>query len=425
MNTSRFNRRKLLKGTAALVAAPYVITSTALGNADTPPASERITLGHIGVGNRGGMGQLFSHFQDCKAAQSVAFADAYKDRREAYANMVHGKAYGDFREILGRADIDAVVIATPDHWHAAIAIAAAKAKKHAYVEKPLAVSIEQDLACKKAFKESGCVFQYGAHQRSGTHFRLARELVRGGKLGKIHTIEVQAPNGGTGGSTEVVPVPPNLDYEAWCGPAPLKPYTADRCHPQGTYWIYDYSIGYIAGWGAHPLDIMVWFSDSDMAGPIVVEGTGDVPTEGLYDVVYNWDMKLQFADGVRLNFKHAGADRPGADMTKFIGSEGWLDIRRHSVDAEPKSLVAKIGPETLLPDYSPVHCEHFIDVIKSHKPTVSPVEDAVRSDIICHLCNITARTKRKITWDPKLATIVGDDEAAKLMHRDMRAPWTL
>jgi glucose-fructose oxidoreductase len=425
MNSTRFSRRRLLKGAAAMAAAPYVITSAALGNADTPPASERITLGHIGVGNRGGMGQLFSHFQDCKAAQSVAVADAYKDRREAYADMIKGKAYGDFRELLARQDIDAVVIATPDHWHAAIAIAAARAKKDAYVEKPLAVSIEQGLACQKAFQQSGRIFQYGAHERSLEHMRFGRELVRSGKLGKIHTIEVRAPNGGAGGSTEVVPVPPNLDYNMWCGPAPLKPYTADRCHPQGTYWIYDYCIGYLAGWGAHPLDIMVWCSDSDLAGPMMVEGTGDVPTEGLYDTVYNWDVKFQFGDGVRMTFKQAGADQPGADSTKFIGSDGWLDIRRHSIDAEPKSLLGQFASQGCPKDASPVHCARFIEILKSRKPTISPVEDAVRSDRISHLCDIAVRTKRKITWDPKKLTIVGDEDAAKLMHREMRAPWTL
>jgi glucose-fructose oxidoreductase len=425
MNANRFNRRRLLKSAAVLAAAPYVITSTALGDADTPPASERVTLGHIGVGNRGGMGQLFSHFQDCKAAQSVAVADAYKDRRESHAGMINGKAYGDFREILGRSDIDAVVIATPDHWHVSIATAAARAKKDVYLEKPLSVSIEQGLACRKAFAGSGRIFQFGAQQRHSSHFRLVRELVRSGKIGKVHTIEVTAPNGGTGGSTEVVPVPPNLDYDMWCGPAPLRPYTADRCHPPGTYWIYDHCLGYMSAWGVHPLDIMVWTTDSDLAGPMTVEGTGDVPTEGLYEVVYNWDMKLRMSDGVQVTYKHSGVDNGYNNSTKFIGSEGWVDVRRHGVEAEPKSLLASLRPEDVSPDASLIHCQQFIDSVLSRKPTISPVEDALRSDIICQLCNIAVRTKRKITWDPKKSAIVGDDDAAKLMHRDMRAPWTL
>ena len=167
-------------------------------------------------------------------------------------------------------------------------------------------------------------------QRSLPHCRFGCELVRSGRIGKVHTIEVIAPNGGAGGSTQVVPVPPNLDYDMWCGPAPVKPYTADRCHPPGTYWIYDYSIGYLGGWGAHPLDIMVWGSDADIAGPMTVEGTGVIPTEGLYDTVYNWDMKIQLGDGVKMTFK------PGGDSTKFIGPDGWVRIcaRRHRRRAE-------------------------------------------------------------------------------------------
>ncbi len=318
MNHTRLSRRHLLKGAVAALAAPYFVPAAALGKADKLPASERVTLGHIGVGNQGG--GLFNWFQQCQGAQSVAMADAYKDRREAFARKIKGKAYGDFRELLARDDIDAVVVATPDHWHVPIAIAAARAKKDAYVEKPLGVSLEQDLACLKVFTENKRIFQYGTFQRSLPHSRFGCELVRSGRIGKVHAIEVIAPNGGAGGSTQVVPVPPNLDYEMWCGPSPVKPYTADRCHPPGTYWVFDYSIGYLGGWGAHPLDIMIFGSDADIAGPITVEGTGVIPTEGLYDTVYNWDMKLQLGDGVQMTFK------PGGDSTKFIGPDGWVRI---------------------------------------------------------------------------------------------------
>ena len=420
MNHLRFNRRNLLKGAAAALAAPYVIASTALGDADTPPPSERVVLGHIGVGNQGS--HLFRAFQQCKGVQSVAIADAYRDRRDAYARMIKGTAYADFREMLARDDIDAVVIATPDHWHVPMAIAAARAKKDAYVEKPLGVSIEQDLACLKTFTEANRIFQYGTMQRSSpySHCRFGCELVRSGRIGKVHTIEVVAPNGGAGGSTQVVPIPPNLDYDMWCGPAPVRPYTADRCHPSGTYWIYDYAIGYLGGWGAHPLDIMVWGSDADIAGPMTVEGTGVIPTEGLYDTVYNWDMKLQLGDGVRMTFK------PGGDSTKFIGPDGWVEISRSGIDAEPKSLLtSEIGADDVHLIDSPNHYQNFLDAVKSRKPAIGPLDEAVRSDTISLLCDIAVRTERKITWDPQKATIVGDDEAAKMMHRDMRAPWTL
>ncbi|MGD0899033.1 MAG: Gfo/Idh/MocA family oxidoreductase [Thermoguttaceae bacterium] len=413
------SRREALQGLgAAAIGVPLVISSTALGNADVPPASERIALGHIGVGNEGGA--LFRELQKCKGVQSVAIADAYKDRSDAYARQINGKSYGDFREMLARRDIDAVVIATPDHWHVPMAVAAARAKKDAYVEKPLGVTIEQDLVCRRVFAREGRIFQYGTQQRSSRHCRFGCELVRSGRIGKVHAIEVTAPNGGAGGSTVEVAVPPNLDYDFWCGPAPLKPFTADRCHPPGTYWIDDYSIGYLAGWGAHPLDIMVWGSDADLAGPITVEGTGVIPQKGLYDTVYNWDMQLRLGDGVKMTFK------PGGDMTRFIGSNGWVEIRRSGIKAEPESLLTSpIGPHDVHLVESANHYQNFVDSVKSRKPAVSPLDHAVRSDIISHLCNIAVRTKRKIAWDPKKETIVGDTEAARLVHRDLRAPWTL
>jgi predicted dehydrogenase len=418
MSDHQVSRRTLMKTVTAAVAVPNLIPSSALGNAEKAPASERVGLGHIGVGNQGGY--LFSCFQNCKGAQSVGVADCYQDRRDRYARLCKGKAYRDFRELLAQPGVDAVIIATPDHAHVPIALAAARAKKGAYVEKPLGVSIEECLVADRVFRENDQVFQYGTMQRSMAHCHFGCELVRNWKIGKIHTLEVIAPNGGAGGATQQAPTPPGLDLDMWCGPAPVKPYTADRCKPPGTYWIYDYSIGYLGGWGAHPLDIMVWGSDADMVGPFSVEGTGVIPTDGLYDTVYNWDMKLQMADGVKMTFL------PGGDSTKFIGTEGWVRIWRGGIDAEPKSLLkTRLGLNDLRLIDSKNHYQNFVDCVRDRKTAVAPLADAVRSDIISHLCNIAVRLKRKITWDPKILAIVGDDEAAKLTSRQYRAPWTL
>lgn len=418
MSQQPFSRRDFLKSAAVAASAPYVITSTALGNQQTPPASERVTLGHIGVGNRGR--GLLRGFLSCKGAQSVAAADAFKSRREAAAALMQGKAYADFRELLAREDIDGVVVATPDHWHVPIAIAAARAGKDAYVEKPLGVTIEEDLICGKMFEENERIFQYGTQQRSMNHCRFGCELVRSGHLGEVQKIEVIAPNGGAGGSTAEIPVPEDLDFDMWCGPAPLTPYTADRCKPPGTYWIYDYSIGYLGGWGAHPLDIMVWGSDADISGPVVLEGTGVIPTEGLYDTVYNWDVKGTLGK-VDFTFK------PGGDSTKFIGPDGWVLVRRGGIDANPKSLLdVKIDPEKTQLLNSPRQDQNFVDSIKSRKPAVSPMRDSVRSDIISLLSDIAVRTGRKITWDSRKQEILGDAEAIKMAKaRPMREPWTL
>jgi hypothetical protein len=416
MHDHRISRRRLLQGAAAAV--PMVITSTALGNADTPPASERVALGHIGVGGQGS--GLFGALRGCKGAQSVAVADCYADRRERRAAECKGKAYRDFRELLARPDIDAVVVATPDHWHVPIALAAARAKKDAYVEKPLGVTVEECVAALKVFTENGRIFQYGTQQRSSAHCRFGCELVRSGRIGKVHTIEVIAPNGGAGGSTQEIPVPEGFDYDMWLGPAPKSPYTADRCKTPGTYWIYDQSIGYLAGWGAHPLDIMVWGSDADIAGPWTVEGTGVIPDKGLYNTVFNWDMKFEMADGVKMTFK------PGGDSTKFIGPDGWVQIRRGGIDAEPKSLLqSKIGEKDVHLITSPRQDQNFVDCVKSRQQPVSNIVDAVRSDNISQLCDIAVRLKRKVTWDPKKEQIVGDAEAAKMLSRPLRAPWTL
>jgi hypothetical protein len=347
-------------------------------------------------------------------------ADAYTSRREAAAARIQGTAYADFRELLARDDIDAVVVATPDHWHVPAAIMAARAGKDAYVEKPLGVTIEEDLLCRKVFEENDRIFQYGTQQRSMRHCHFGCSLVRSGKVGEIKRIEVIAPNGNKGGSTTEIEVPPDLDYNMWIGPAPMKPYTADRCKTPGTYWIYDYSIGYLAGWGAHPLDIMVWGSDADVSGPVVIEGTGVIPAEGLYDTVYNWDMKGTLGK-VDFTFK------PGGDSTKFIGTEGWIEVRRNGIDAEPKSLLeTTLGADDVQLPNSPRQDQNFIDSIKSRQPAVSPLDHAVRSDIISLLCDIAVRTGRRITWDPEQEVIVGDDEATQLARmRPMREPWKL
>jgi predicted dehydrogenase len=411
-------RRELLRGTAGALAFPYVITSAALGNGSKAAASERVTLGHIGAGNQGSY--LFKQFQGVKSAQSVAVADAYKDRRELRASQCGGKAYADFREILAREDIDAVIVATPDHWHVPIAVMAARAGKDCYVEKPLGLSVEQDLICRKVFDEHHRVFQYGTQQRSSEHCRVGCELVRSGRIGKVRALEVLAPNGGSGGSTVEVPVPAGFDYETWLGPAPVKPYTVDRCKPKGTYWIYDQSIGYLGGWGAHPLDILVWGCEDDLAGPWTALGTGKVPDTGLYDTVYDWDMKITFATGTTMTFK------PGKDSTRFIGSEGWIRIWREGWDAFPKSLLKeKPRPNDVHLAVSTNHYEDFVHAVKTRSTTVSTLADAIRSDLISHLCDIAVRLDRKITWDPKAETIVGDSEALQRLHRPMRAPWTL
>ena len=220
------------------------------------------------------------------------------------------------------------------------------------MEKPLGVSIEQDLACRKVFRENkrDLPVRHAAAQPRRTAGSAASWSAAGGSA-RSHTIEVIAPNGGRGRLDRRGARPAGFDYDMWLRPGARRPYTADRCHPPGTYWIYDYSIGYLGGWGAHPLDIMVWGSDADLAGPMTVEGTGVIPAKGLYDTVYNWNMKIQMADGVKMTFK------PGGDSTKFIGTEGWVRISaRRASTPSPKSLLeSKIGANDVHLVDSPNH----------------------------------------------------------------------
>lgn len=421
MNDHKLTRRDVMKvgcGAVSAVAAPYFIPSRVLGDAKSLPPSEQIVVGHIGVGTRGG--ELLKWTQLDPSIRSVAVADCYATRREAAAKTMQGKAYSDFRKILDRNDIDAVIIATPDHWHVPMALLAAQAGKDAYVEKPLGLSIEQDLLCQQVFHSHQRVFQYGTQQREAQHQHFGRELVRSGKLGKLTAIEVKAPNGASGGSTETAPVPSDFDYEMWLGPAPKAPYTADRCKPPGTYWIYDQSIGYLGGWGAHPLDIMVWCYDGDLAGPYTVEGTGVVPKEGLYDTVYDWNITLKMADGVKITFV------PGSDSTKFIGTEGRLELTRNSIRAFPKELVPNDLPPRERDHDSAAHLQNFAAAVRTRKEASSPVDDAVRSDVISHLCNIAVRTGEKLTWDPVRKDLIGGSEKARaMMKRPLREPWKL
>ncbi|MDR3182159.1 MAG: Gfo/Idh/MocA family oxidoreductase [Planctomycetaceae bacterium] len=408
------HRRRFLQA-AGLAASPFIVPESVFGSGQKAAPSERITVAHIGVGGLGRM--VFSWTQQVKEAQSVAVADCFKSRRNGIAAACKGKAYLDYREILQRDDIDAVLIVTPDHWHVPIALEACKAKKHTHVAKPLGLSLGQNAACRKAFAESGLTFQYGTQQRSLPHCWKGCELVRRGVIGAITALEVDAPNGGAGGSTQEVPLPADLGedgYAMWTGPAAKRPYTNDRCRPNGTYWIYDYSIGYLAGWGAHPLDIMVWGSDADLSGTMTVEGTAEIPVKGLYDCVYNWNMNIRFG-AVPFTFK------TGGDRTRFIGETGWIEVRRGAgleggdpniwgTNAESKGLSAS-DPKLLqipLGDKEPMlkrtananHIDDFIHSIKSGEQPGSTLKDALRSDNISHLCDIAVRTQSAVQFDP-------------------------
>jgi len=426
-NMSKISRRSFLKGAAALGGAisgfPTIVPSSVFG-ANAP--SNRVTLGHIGVGGQGG--GVMNGMLHLDETQILAVCDCFKDRREDRARSVNdhyaGKrekgsyksceAYRDFRELLARTDIDAVVVATPDHWHVPAAVLAVRAGKDVYVEKPLGISMAENMLMRDVVHKHGAIFQYGTQQRCfNQHCGFAAELVRNGYIGELKSIDVTAPNGATGGSRAPQPVPETLDYDMWLGPAPFTPYSSDRIN--GRWYIYDYALGFIAGWGAHPLDIAHWGYPHI---PVEYEGTGVIPKEGLYDTIVDWDVKGRYASGVTFTLK------TGGDKTTFTGTEGWIAPSRGGITAGPESLLKiKIKPDEIHLLQDNHHYRNFITAVKTRKNPASDIDSAVQSDFISHLGDIAIRTGRKIQWDPAKETIIGDESAARMMNRVRREPW--
>jgi hypothetical protein len=452
MRTNGTNRRDFLKhiagGLCTAVTFPYVVPSRALGANGAVPPSERIVMGFIGVGSMGG-GHLrtFLGYADVQAVAASDLRKIFRQRAAERAQHRYGntdfKTCRDYRELLARQDIDAVTVATPDHWHALVGIEAARNGKDMYYEKPLAMSIEDGKAVREAVKRYGVIFQFGTQQRSDDKFRFACELARNGRLGKLHTIVVSSHPSMTFPNQPSQPAPPkdDFDYDTWLGPAQWSPYTYERCasRAMGTdgLWthIYDYSLGGLGGaWGIHHVDIAQWGNGTDDTGPVKIEGAGVIPADGLADTPIEWEVEHTYANGVKMI--HAST-RSAAEKWKqfaarkgpgilFIGDENWVLVGRGYLAAEPKSLLtAKIAPNEIHLPVSNNHRRNFIECVKTRRKTICPVETAVRSDAICHLDDIAIRLGRKLIWDPQKEQFINDETANKLLTRPMRSPWHL
>ena len=412
-------------------------------------------MGFIGVGWRGN-DQVKAFFKRDEAL-CVAVADVYASKRKSTADAIEafyakklGKGgykgcarYADFREMLLRDDLDAVVIATPDHWHVPAALHAVRAGKDVYVEKPLGISVTWNRILGNELKRTGAVFQFGTQQRSNENFRLACELARNEKIGKLKRIDVWAPGMiapghyarlyGQGGSTEAIPVPADLDYEMWIGPVPMSPYTRTRTNHEGTNHVYANSLGFIAGWGVHPLDIALWGVSEEGLAPVEYEGSGRIPEQGLYDTVSDWDIQARFANGVKLHFMNARTAKPVIDYrpwhdhgTTFHGTDGWVSVDRRGIHAsDPELLKTAFTDRDVRLVKSDNHQQNFLDCIKSRKKTVSPFECGFQSYVVSHMSDQVIRLGRKIAWDPKAERVIGDGEAQRSLARSVRAPWVL
>ena len=435
-NGSRHSRRRFLAAALSAVAGPRIIPASALGQGNQVAPNERIAVGCIGLGNRGPT--LMRAFLGQSDARVVAVCDVNGKQRDKAKHIVdqhYGDsgcaAYSDFRELCGRRDIDAVSIASPDHWHVLHSLEAVRNGKDIYTEKALGLSLAQDKALRAACRRYGRVFQWGTQQRSSENFRFGCELVRNGRIGKLHTILVGVPHDFAFPNQPTQPVPDYLDYDLWLGPAPWAPYTYHRCRPWTKkesygiwYHISDYCLGGIGGyWGIHHLDIAQWGHGTDHTGPVEVEGTAKFPEDGLTNCAVSWKVRHTYADGVTMIYTDNKQNKQGV---VFQGTKGWVYVRRGRIEAEPQSLLtSKIGPGEIQLLKSPGHQRQFLDSIKTRKPTVSGIDVAVRSDTLAHLTDICTRLRRKIRWDPQKEQIVGDVDASRMLNRSMREPWRL
>ena len=433
---SKINRREFLKratGAAAVsIGFPYIVPSSVFGaNGSTPP-SNRIVMGCIGVGGKG-TGDMRAFLQKPEV-QMVAVCDVYEHLRSRAREIVNEKygnqdcaVYTDFREIIARHDIDAVSIGTPDHWHAIPAVMAARTGKDIHCQKPLAHNIAEGRAICDVVKRYGVVWLTGSQQRSQRSFRRACELVRNGRIGKVHTVEVGLPTRWqqTCPPQPVQPVPQGFDYDMWLGPAPWAPYTEKRCLPLGWRWNYDYASGLITDWGAHHLDIAQWGMGTDYTGPVEIQAEDVVFGQGgLWNVANRYRVTCRYAEGFTLIVADTDKLRQGI---RFIGTEGWVHISRSGgLRTDPKSLQDSIiGPTEIRLYKSDDHKQNFIDCVRTRAETAAPAEVAHRSVAIGHLGTIAMKTGRKLKWDPKNERFIGDDGANRLLSRPMRSPWHL
>lgn len=430
---SSISRRKFVAASAALAGAPLITSGLSARQAP----SERLRLGFIGMGkmNSGHLG----HFLGQKDTQVVAVCDVDTKRREHAQKTVENRyaeakksgnfkgcdAYVDFRELIARKDIDAVVIATPDHWHTIPAIEAIKAGKDVYCEKPLTLTIKEAKLLIDAVRKYDRVFQVGSQQRSGSEFRLACELVRSGKIGKLEAVYANI-----GGPSKPCDLPeeamePGLDWDRWLGPAPKRPYNS-VLSPRGVHnhfpnWrnYREYSGGMITDWGAHHFDIAQWGLGADESGPVEIIPPAD-PSKGT-------GLKFIYANGVPLIHGDEYAPGKKVDGVVFVGSKGRIQVNRGKISADPEEILKTPSEEISVKLYkSPGHQRDWLDCIKSRKRPICDVEVGARSVTVCHLANIAYWTGQKFKWDAKAWKFVdASAEVEGWYDRERRGEWQL
>lgn len=453
------SRREYLKrsmiAAAGAIFVPTIVPSSVFGK-NAP--SNRINIGQIGFGRIARAHDLpetmnydISHVMAVSDVDSKRMQDGKRWIEEWYANKkgkknyVDVKMYGDYREMLQNPDIDAVIISTPDHWHAQPAIEAAMAGKDIYLQKPSSLTIEEGRAMSNMIHKTGRVFQIGSQQRSLSpwpQFKRACELVRNGRIGKVHTIKIGLPGDPGGPEEPPMPIPENLNYDMWLGSTPYVYYTENRVHPQENYgrpgWLRceQFGAGMITGWGAHHIDIAHWGMGTEYTGPIEIEGEASFPETGLWSVHGPFNVKAKYANGVTM---HISGDNPNG--VRFEGTDGWIFVTRGNVGvtasdptkpfegnkafqaSDPKILNSEIGKDEIHLYASQEQHGNWLDCIKSREETVAPAEVAHRSGSACLIASTAMHIPRKLYWDPVNERFKNDDEANATLSRPQRYPW--
>ena len=455
---TKISRRKFLKSSAltgaGLIVAPSIVPSHVFG-ANAP--SEKINIGAIGTGRQSQGFDMpgIMKYDSCnmlavcdldlhRAQDAKKLADTFYERRGWKHPEI--QVYQDYEDVLNNKDIDAVLVCTPDHWHAKIAIDAVRAGKDIYLEKPTSLTVEEGRLMSNAVNASGRVFQLGTQQRSTSQFRVACELVRSGRIGKLKLVEVRLPGDPSGGRTEEMPVPAGFNYEKWLGSTPYVYYTEDRVHPQKGYgrpgWLRceQFGAGMITGWGVHHFDIAHWGMGAEYTGPVEVFGEADFADNGLWDVHGEYHTEMRYADGVIVRGCTDSQEKPNGIY--FEGTDGWIFVcrGRYTVLASdpamnsssqalqasnPDIITEPLGENDVHLYVSEDQHGNFLDCVKSRALTVSPAEIAQRSCTVCLLQLIAMHLHRKLYWDPVRERFINDDEANSMLSRPMRAPYNI
>lgn len=431
--------RKMAYASAGTIAMPGILSSC------SQRANDHVLIAHIGVGSRG-TSTTRNYFLPVPDCRSVATCDAWTDRREDLAKHISDyyrenyqenivcTPYVDYEEILARKDIDAVHISTGDHWHLPMAIKAASAGKHIYLEKPLGLSLDNMIELERIMKEKRLVFHYGTQQRSLVHIRKGIEMINSGKIGDVERIDIWAPPcyDDPTGSHAIEEPSRGLDYDRWLGPAPYKPYSQARVENTGLFHIYDYAIGFIAGWGAHPLDVAVWGAKEKMSGTGTFTGSGTFFPEGhLFDTINYWDINISYDNGLKVHFVSTNyADDMMQKVnsnngTIFYGTKGWIALGRGAASSDIPELHEELNLEVFGENNR--HGHNFIRMIKGEIEPFNPLDEAILSDCISHMGNVLIRSgKDKIVWDAANRKIINyPGLERKHFHRELREPYNV